>query len=365
MQRNWVSNDRGGGYQVSVVRGQISSMLRESPGGCLTGRVHSCFRTGMNLMLGDSLVYLDDGRHGLCCFGMAVGAEDMKGILDCCHVGALAVYRGGCLRIYGQGGVVRLAVSEFEPVDLRIPAGGAMGADMSAQERQEGEAAGRTRCFRLLQESHAGEPVGRVRCFQSSRESHAGEPVGRARCFQLLRERAEAYRLGIEKDARFLACAVALAEAEDAYEHTRSRKIGAGGDCAGEPLPGGNGEPLSTAVQFFLGRGQGLTPAGDDLLTGYLAVLQCFGQADRMISLLQKELDSASTTDVSRAYLQAAARGYANERFVRLLRLYLDGKAGQFQEVLGQMEQIGHTSGCDTLYGAYLGLKNMKEDIQL
>lgn len=153
----------------------------------------------------------------------------------------------------------------------------------------------------------------------------------------MLQERAEGYTLGLEKDDRFRF-----------YAESLSGPSAAGG---------------AEAVHFFAGRGQGLTPAGDDILTGYGAALQCFGKAGTLIQVLRR--DGLQTTDVSRAYLHAMMQGFANEVFVWLLEQFWGGDPHLFQEALKQMEHIGHTSGCDTLYGLYLGLKKMKEDTQL
>lgn len=277
---------------MTVCQGRISTMVPGLLDGHHTGRIHSCFRTGLNLQFGDHLIHLDGGEHGLCCFGMAIAAGEMTQLLMCCRAGDLAVLHGGSLRLYGAGGVVRLDLSRFACVDLTIP-----------------------------------------------RLTHVyGD------CYLVLQERAEGYSLGLEKDARFRFYAAILSGAE-VPENYR-----AGGGDAG----------LSGVVHFFAGRGQGLTPAGDDILTGYGAVLQSFGKAGKLIRVLKN--DRLKTTDVSRAYLYGMEQGFANEIFVRLLEQFGGGVPKLFQETLEQMERIGHTSGYDTLYGMYLGLKKMKED---
>lgn len=285
------------GYEVSVCQGRISGMVQGLFDGHHTGRIHSCFRTGLNLLFGDRLIHLDDGEHGLCCFGMTVAAREMKQILMCCGAGDLAVYRDGSLRLYGRGGVVQLELSRFSSVDLAIWQTVQAGQKKMPDSAQDG--------------------------------------------FSILQEKAEGYILGLEKDETFRFYTDILS-GDEAMERTAL---------------------FPEAVHFFVGRGQGLTPAGDDILTGYGAVLQCAGKAGALIRALQD--DRLQTTDVSRAYLDAMAQGFANELFVRLLEQLWGGDTKRFQETLKQMERIGHTSGCDTLYGMYLGLKKMKEDTQL
>lgn len=291
------------GYAVAVCRGRMSSMVPGLLDGHHTGRIHSCFRTGLNLQFGDHLIYLDGGEHGLCCFGMAIAAGEMTQILMCCRTGDLAVIHGGSLRLYGAGGVVLLQISEFACVNLAIP--------------------------RLM---HTGQ------------EKTAGSYGD---CYSVLQERAECYSLGLEKDACFQFYAAVLS----------------GVEVSGSHRTGSSSDGLRRAVHFFAGRGKGLTPAGDDILTGYGAVLQCFGKAEALNWVLKN--DGLQTTDVSRAYLYAMEQGFANELFVRLLERFWGGIPKLFLENLEQMERIGHTSGYDTLYGMYLGLKKMKEDTQL
>lgn len=286
------------GYQVSVCQGRISSMVPKLLDGHQTGRMHSRFRTSLNLRFGNHLVYLDGGEHGLCCFGMAIDPREMEQILRCCGPGDLAVCRRDSLRLYGAGGVAQVRFSKFSCVDLMIPA-----LSWNGQK-----------------------------------------PSGKSECFQILQERAESYCLGLEKDADFL--------------HYSDILSGAGQRQGPDRMD--EWKAAKAAVRFFTGRGQGLTPAGDDILTGYGAVLQGFGKAELFLQTLRE--NGLNTTDVSRAYLDAMTRGAANETFVRLLEQFEAGDPMLFQGSLRQLEQIGHTSGCDTLYGMYLGLKKMKED---
>lgn len=286
------------GYQVSVCQGRISSIALKLLNGHCTGRIHSRFRTSLNLQFGDHLVYLDGGEHGLCCFGMAIAPQEMEQILMRCRPENLAVCREGSLRLYGAGGTVQVQFSKFSCVDLTVP---------------------------IL--SWNGKT-----------------PAETSECFRILQERAEQYSLGLEKDADFLRCSDILSRAghRQGSDQTEEQKAN------------------KEAVRFFTGRGQGLTPAGDDILTGYGAVLQGFGKAELFLQALRES--GLNTTDVSRAYLDMMTQGAANEIFVRLLEQFEAGNTMLFQKILGQMEQIGHTSGCDTLYGMYLGLKKIKED---
>jgi hypothetical protein len=123
----------------------------------------------------------------------------------------------------------------------------------------------------------------------------------------------------------------------------------------------GTASQLYRAVGFFLGRGLGLTPAGDDILTGYGAALYFTGKEKKFL----KVLDSSApfrTTDISRAYLSAMEAGYANEPYICLLRAWAQ-HAGNAEEWMILVRNTGHTSGNDTLYGTWLALKKGKESV--
>lgn len=152
--------------------------------------------------------------------------------------------------------------------------------------------------------------------------------------YQELERMAETLELGLERDALFYQYARVLESAKRAEE-------------------------LKDAIRFFVGRGQGLTPGGDDILTGYGAVLQAFGEADLLVQIL-KDM-SADTTDVSRAYLTAMMEGYANETFCHIILQIFCKEVLKLRELLCRIGKIGNTSGRDTLYGMYLGLRKIKE----
>ncbi len=150
----------------------------------------------------------------------------------------------------------------------------------------------------------------------------------------------EGLTLGIEKTPEFLQCSEILA---------------------------GNETGVRRAVSYLYGRGKGLTPAGDDILVGYWVILQSFSgvktctemrAADRSRQLAEVVGSLTSgTTDVSRAYLDAVCAGYANETLVCLFQKLRIGDPTAIRRLFLQLKNVGHTSGCDTIYGMYLGMK--------
>jgi len=91
-------------------------------------------------------------------------------------------------------------------------------------------------------------------------------------------------------------------------------------------------ERLDDVVRHTVGRGPGLTPAGDDVLVGVLAVLTS-PAADPASAVLVERLRSAlqptlaSTTDVSSALLEQAASGHPSRAVWDLVRGLLTGRA--------------------------------------
>ncbi len=113
----------------------------------------------------------------------------------------------------------------------------------------------------------------------------------------------------------------------------------------------------SEIIKFFSGRGKGLTPSGDDILTGYTLALMLFGWFDNWIAALKLGITKDTTTMISVAYLRALLEGYASEYFIQLARLVNQKDANVIDEAIKKIQTFGHTSGNDTLFGFYIGLR--------
>lgn len=97
-----------------------------------------------------------------------------------------------------------------------------------------------------------------------------------------------------------------------------------------------------SAVGQLAGVGNGLTPAGDDVLMGVLYALWAW---KRDASLVQMVAETAAprTTTLSAAYLRAAAAGEATIHWHKLLK----GEESAIDRILS----IGHSSGADAWSG--------------
>lgn len=115
---------------------------------------------------------------------------------------------------------------------------------------------------------------------------------------------------------------------------------------------------LREAIGFLLGRGLGLTPSGDDMLVGYGIARWLIGRPEPYVRILQDML-ARQTTDVSVAYLRAMMAGHANQGYCELVEATRTGAFDRFPGLLADLQQVGHTSGNDGLFGFAAGLRGM------
>ncbi len=119
--------------------------------------------------------------------------------------------------------------------------------------------------------------------------------------------------------------------------------------CAAIAQPNATG--LETTVSQLAGLGPGLTPAGDDFLLGVLLGLWAIRPEVEVVELAKRVMETAvpRTTQLSAAWLQAAAQGEAWLAWHNLLDALLAGSNWQvpFNRILNN----GATSGIASLLG--------------
>lgn len=120
------------------------------------------------------------------------------------------------------------------------------------------------------------------------------------------------------------------------------------------------GDYLEAAVRLsrLLGLGIGLTPSGDDFLCGVLAGLHMAGNdshpfTQRLRSELANRL--SDTIDISAAFLSCALDQQFSLAVNHLYRL------PTAEEILASFEEIGHSSGTDTLCGILWSLTHFQK----
>src|SRR5262249_55971152 len=115
-------------------------------------------------------------------------------------------------------------------------------------------------------------------------------------------------------------------------------------DLAAVPDPG-----YPDGVEDLLGRGEGLTPLGDDILAGRLVTLAVLDPpAARRLGARAAALAPARTPAVSAASLRPAARGECIPELAPLI----EGAPGALDRLLA----VGHTSGAGLAHGVRTAL---------
>ncbi|WP_052499386.1 DUF2877 domain-containing protein [Streptomyces vietnamensis] len=127
----------------------------------------------------------------------------------------------------------------------------------------------------------------------------------------------------------------------------------------------GDGDGIRRGVLALLGLGPGLTPAGDDFLTGLALVAALPGsRLAAFVPVLRDVLaeHGARTTALGLATLSEAADGRARTELLDLLRLLAEHRPAQDLNVpVRRVLAIGHTSGGDTLSGLVAGFRLEEE----
>ena len=132
------------------------------------------------------------------------------------------------------------------------------------------------------------------------------------------------------------------------------------------------------AIDRLVGWGEGLTPAGDDAIVGFLAAIGALAgsAAERIafVDALSAAVASrgARTTDISAHYLRLAAHGHFNADVRRLVHALAGGKSGDgagvpaaldappdapLQSTLDAALDVGATSGADMVAGMMAGFR--------
>ena len=116
----------------------------------------------------------------------------------------------------------------------------------------------------------------------------------------------------------------------------------------------------------LLGSGSGLTPSGDDFLTGFFLYHIRYSQSSGTSteSLLKwnaelTELAFQKTTTISANRLQAAGRGWSEDVFLNLIDHLFDLSIPLMPDFINILMNFGHSSGVDTFMGIYYALESL------
>lgn len=111
------------------------------------------------------------------------------------------------------------------------------------------------------------------------------------------------------------------------------------------------------AAAALLGRGTGLTPAGDDLVAGALAALRATGSpAAHGLGRATRALAPTTTTRLSAALLEAADVGAVVPEAAAVLRALVGVDTGSVDVATRRLVALGHTSGWHLAAGLMVGV---------
>jgi hypothetical protein len=110
------------------------------------------------------------------------------------------------------------------------------------------------------------------------------------------------------------------------------------------------GSPGAIDARALVGRGDGLTPYGDDVLCGWLAVTRAAGIGTPEVDAEVRSL-AATTTLLSATLMDCAMHGEVIPEFAA----WLGGRGP-----VAAVERVGHTSGRGLVEGARLALSGLE-----
>lgn len=118
---------------------------------------------------------------------------------------------------------------------------------------------------------------------------------------------------------------------------------------------------VAHGARGLAGLGSGLTPSGDDVLTGILIAVALLhpAHADRVRGAAMEAVRER-TTRISLAYLDAASRGEAGEAWHVLAHHLDDGPDEAVATAAADVRAFGETSGADMLAGFVLAMEAMR-----
>ena len=118
---------------------------------------------------------------------------------------------------------------------------------------------------------------------------------------------------------------------------------------------GGDTEDI---LKYFIGRGIGLTPAGDDFLVGMLAVFSSYNLFEHNILKVREfivENKGIYTNDISEQFLVLSTKGIFSINIIALLNMLNNEDFDD--EIMENVLNYGGTSGVDIILGIIFGYK--------
>lgn len=263
-----------------------------------SGKIHSIFQNGLNIKAGGSLIFIGNRKNGQIPFGIHLKNEDIQGLLHYCSADMEVAWDWESqMVLFPEPGIV-LSCGEAEVFNNSL--------------------------------SNLGRPL---------------RPEMAEAFFDLLIKLRVNTGIGISAE-EFLASEKAGGDVET---HVRSLVTA----CQSSDR-----DAVESTLRYFLGRGPGLTPSGDDILIGFLVIDALTGYSSSLFKDVLGGLarDGGLTTDVSREFLLYALNGDFSSVVNHAAEMIFNGNKQLCEEALVRLLETGHSSGMDTAFGMMVGL---------
>jgi hypothetical protein len=115
-----------------------------------------------------------------------------------------------------------------------------------------------------------------------------------------------------------------------------------------------------SGIKMLKGLGPGLTPSGDDFISGVLIALNLrsmINSSDNSNRIEQIYKTVESRNHFTTAFLRCSAKGFLLEKFKRLIDSLLNGNEDEIIQNTRLLFTIGATSGADQAVGFLIGIK--------
>lgn len=275
-------------FEKKIVAVAISNFVALQLPPRIVGKIHSKFRQGVNILLGDMLVFVSSALKPVTVVGISVLETELQELLANVDVGEQVVKNGDVIRIYSRYSIIEICSSAAIEIDFSLSSINFLTSDL--------------RQSKLYKE---------------------------LKTLQLEKQ------LGLELDAQTKKYCQQLVNLTNLTSVEQMQ-----------------------VIEYFTGRGKGLTPAGDDILLGFSLLTSMERQRFvEWLECLATVLSRRLTTEVSLGYMNALIRGYANHNCANLIKCLESDDITKVKPTIEAVYQIGHTSGKDILYGFSLALE--------
>ncbi|SDI60694.1 DUF2877 domain-containing protein [Natribacillus halophilus] len=289
-----------------VASADISRVVESWP----SGKVHSLFANSLNLQFGDRLVHVGHLAEGLAPFGIGAERADIERLLWNVRIGELVRYQANQLIFSDR---VRLSMNQVDVTDHTL--------DVYPYDLQTVDENVDCIFSNILEEDwHTGFIETDIK--------------------RLLKDRCQS-------------CTVHNSD----LMTEKLQEL--------EALAFGRQTTGSEGVfNYWIGRGQGLTPSGDDLLVGMCAAMDGLGRSNpvflRQLKSYLLDKGHARTTEIGYEYLWYATDKKYHSHVINICKSFVNEQTYTPLEAAQEMKAVGHTSGTDTLIGILIGAKGLK-----